>query len=99
MLAFLLEPQSYVCCAMIAHEYPEIGKVYIEVVDRYNLLVRIHFIIVMIRWTGLVAWIASDMTDSGAELHVIAHEYPEIGKVYIEVVDRYLLLLYSRNRS
>ena len=35
MLAFLLEPQSYVCCAMIAHEYPEIGKVYIEVVDRY----------------------------------------------------------------
>lgn len=37
ILAFLLEPHcaGYVCLCLIAREYPEIGQIYIECVDRY----------------------------------------------------------------
>ena len=42
---------GYLMCGLLSKSAPALREFFID-----NLLVRVHFIIVMIRWTGLAPW-------------------------------------------
>ena len=61
-----------------------------------NLLVRIHFIIVMIRWTGLAPW---EFATSHPPTHIRPHIRPNLLSVYVTITNKYISYLYLKNTN